>query len=216
MNIKAQFKNHGTKGFTLIELLISISIIVLLTGVVVFNQSDFSDQLALSNLTSEVSIQIREAQTYGISVREFAPGTDNFDVAYGVSFNLGNQGSSNTSFYSFADLPPQNGYFDTPTLCQPGPSSECLSRYNLLRGNTLTDMCVIQSNGDTVCSSAIGRIDMVFVRPNPTAKITLFNNAGSVVNSSYPGFQGAKLEFTSPHGKKQYIIVYVTGQISIQ
>jgi len=216
MNIKTQLKNYSTKGFTLIELLISISIIALLTGVVVFNQSDFADKLALTNLTSEISLQIREAQTYGISVREFAPGTNNFNVAYGVSFNLGNAGSSNTSFYSFADLLPQNGYFDTPTLCQPGPSSECLSRYNLVRGNTLTDTCVIQVSGDTTCRAGIGRIDIVFVRPNPTAKITLFNNAGSVVNSSYPGFRGVKLEFTSPQGKKQDIIVYGTGQISIQ
>lgn len=216
MNIQAQLKNYGTKGFTLIELLISISIIALLTGVVVFNQSDFSDQLALSNLTSEVSIQIREAQTYGISVREFAPGTDNFNIAYGVSFNLSNAGSSNTSFYSFADLEPANGYFDTPTLCQPGLTSECLSRYNLLRGNTLTNICVIKDNSSTTCKPELGRIDMIFVRPNPTAKITLFNGGGSIVNGLYNNFLGVKLEFTSPHGKKQYIIVYTSGQISIQ
>jgi prepilin-type N-terminal cleavage/methylation domain-containing protein len=216
MNINNQLKNYGTRGFTLIELLISISIIALLTGVAVFNQSDFSDQLALTNLTSEIDLQIREAQTYGVSVREFSPGTNNFNIAYGVSFNLGNPGSSNTSFFSFADLLPQNGYFDTPTSCEPGPSSECLSRYNLTRGNTLTDMCVIEAGGGTVCKAGVGRIDIVFVRPNPTAKIALFNNSGSVVNTTYPGFKGVKFEFTSPQGKKQYIIVYTSGQVSIQ
>ena len=66
MNILT-IKHPVSKGFTLIELLISMGIIALLTGVVVFNQSDFSDQLALSNLTNEIDIQIREAQTYGIS-----------------------------------------------------------------------------------------------------------------------------------------------------
>lgn len=209
-------KHLNLKGFTLIELLISISIIALLTGVVVFNQSDFSDQLALSNLTNEIDIQIREAQTYGISVREFAPGTNNFNIAYGVSFNLSNPGYSNTSFYTFADLNPQNGRYDSPTTCVPGSNSECLSRFNLSRGNILSDMCVILANGGTVCKAGMGRIDIVFVRPNPTAQITLIDNAGVIANGAYVGFLGVKFEFTSPKGKKQNITVYTSGQIAIQ
>ena len=207
-------KPKTIQGFTLVELLISISIIGLITAIVVFNQSDFSDRLSLSNTVSEIDVLIREAQVYGVSVREFAPATSEFNVAYGVSFNFNNTGSSNSSFLSFADRNPRNGYYDTPTTCVVGSASECLGRSNLLRGNTITSICVIQSNNATQCAPTVGRFDVTFLRPNPDARFAFFNNSGNQI--SYPNHKGAQVEITSPKGKKQYIFIYTTGQISVQ
>jgi len=202
------------KGFTLIELLVSLGIITIITSVVVFNQNAFTDQVALSNTGSEISLQIREAQTYGVSVREFAPGTSEFNVAYGVSFNLISlSGGSNNSYVYFADRGASaNGIYDTPTVCQPGITSECLSRLYVSRGNTITNLCALLSNG-TTCTNA-GRVDITFLRPYPNARLIFFNISGTQV--PFPTAQAAKIELSSPSGKKAYIVIYTTGQVSIQ
>lgn len=202
------------KGFTLVELLVSVAIIGVITSVVVFNQQDFTDQVALSNTMSEISLQIREAQTYGVSVREFNTGTQEFNLGYGVSFNINNTpGLSNSSYIYFADRPStsNNGTFDTPGSCLPGPSSECLSRVYLTRGNTITQLCALLS--DNTCPT-VARLDISFFRPYPNARIIFFNNAGTIV--PFPTAQAGKIEITTPSGKVQNIVVYTTGQIAIE
>ncbi len=206
-------EKRATRGFTLVELLISVSIMGLITGIVVFNQGEFSDNIALSNVVNEMELQIREAQVYGTGVREFSPGTNEFDAAYGVSFNIGSAGASNSSYISFADRGLQNGYFNTPASCQPGPSSECIRVHNLTRNNIITDLCVIQSNNSTVCNPTVARVDITFNRPDPVAKIKFFNASGGVTN--FVNHRGAQIEITSPKNKVMTIQVYTTGQIAI-
>jgi prepilin-type N-terminal cleavage/methylation domain-containing protein len=207
-------RTQKTQGFTLIELLIVISIIGIITGIVVFNQSGFADQISLSNTASEIDTIVREAQVYGVGVREFAPNTSEFALAYGASFNLGLSGSSNTSFIQFADRGTRNGAYDTPTTCQPGTTSECLGRYNLTRGNTITKLCVIQAAGNEQCSPQISRIDVTYVRPNPDARLVFYNSGGSQV--TFPNHRGMRVELTSPQGRIVNLYVYRTGQIAIQ
>jgi prepilin-type N-terminal cleavage/methylation domain-containing protein len=210
----AMIHMRNQKGFTLIELLIVISIIGIITGIVVFNQSGFADQISLSNTASEIDTIVREAQVYGVGVREFAPNTSEFALAYGASFNLGLQGSSNTSFIQFADRGTRNGAYDTPAACQPGTTSECLGRYNLTRGNTITRLCVIQAAGNEQCSPQVSRIDVTYVRPNPDARLVFYNSGGSQV--TFPNHRGARVELTSPQGRVVNLYIYRTGQIAIQ
>lgn len=214
MNVALNTGSTKSRAFTLIELLISLAIIALITGAVVFNQSDYSDRLSLSNAANDMVLDIRQAQIYGVSVREFAPGTSEFNLAYGISFNIGNPGSSNTSYILFADRAPSNGYYDTPLTCLPGALSECLDRSTLTRGNTITNLCVVKNDNSTQCAPSPGRIDITFLRPNPNANIIFFNNAGNQV--SFGNYKGAKIELTSPHGLKKYVYIYTTGQVSIQ
>ncbi len=203
--------NFFFKGFTLLELLVSIGIIGLITAVVVFNQKDFSDQVSLSNVANEIDLQIREAQVYGTSVREYS---GSFSNAYGVSFNIGNNGSSNSSFISFVDNQSVNGFYDSPGSCSPGSTSECLGRINLLRGNTITKICADKTGNPPSCSPAnIGRVDITFLRPSPEAKIFFFNPGG---NPFIPNYDSVSIELTSPKGKKMNVKVYTSGQIAVQ
>ena len=55
---------------------------------------------------------------------------------------------------------------------------------------------------------------MTFLRPYPNARLVFFDSSGSQV--TFAGTQAAKIELTSPSGKKQYVLVYVTGQVSVQ
>jgi prepilin-type N-terminal cleavage/methylation domain-containing protein len=205
------------QGFTLIELLVSLAIITVITSVVVFNQNNFADQVALSNTGSEIALQIREAQTYGVSVREFSPGTSEFNLAYGISFAIASGGASNNSYIYFADrnLPgnPQDGYYTSsnPAVCQPGATSECLGRLYISRGNIITNLCAILANGNCV---AVDRTDITFLRPYPNARLAFFHNGGIPFSPS--PLQGARITLSSPSGKTTNIDVYTTGQVSVQ
>lgn len=210
-------KSVSLQGFTLVELLVSLGIIAMITSVVVYNQNAFTDDVALMNTASEIALQIREAQTYGVSVREFSPGTQEFDVAYGVSFTITSGGASNNSYIYFADrnLPsgPQDGYYTSAVAgaCQPGSTSECLGRLYISRGNTIFNLCAILSGGN--CTT-LDRADITFLRPYPNARFALFNNGG--LPYSPASLQGVRITLRSPGGKTTNINVYTTGQVSIQ
>lgn len=165
-------KRNLNRGFTLVELLVTISIFVILTGVVLFNQSRFNSTILLKNLAYDTALTIRQAQTYGINIKEFNTGEsgaqDQF-VPYGVHFYK----NANKSFILFADtefslddpnkiLHPYTGVVGT---CN--PSEGCVNRYSIKRGNYISDLCV-EANGS--CSS-VNTLDIIFRRPNPDAKI---------------------------------------------
>ncbi len=209
MDSSPQLKKY-VSGFTLIELIISVGIIALITGIVVFNQGDLSDEVSLNNVTNDIALQIRESQVYGISVRELAPSTQNFSIAYGVDFNIGS-GGNNSIFYGFADQN-SNTYFDTPSTCSIG-TNECIAINRISRGNVVSGLAVITAQNNLV---SVGRVDISFLRPNPAANITLFDASGNNITSSYAGMLGAKITLTSPKGNTKAITVYSTGQISVQ
>ena len=97
MNIK--LKKNGllsknltpSKGFTLIELLVTLSLFVVLTTIVIFSQSKFNGSILLTNLAYDVALTVRQAQSYGVNVREVASDTSTgFKHAYGVHFDIAN------------------------------------------------------------------------------------------------------------------------------
>jgi len=201
-------KKNGA-GFTIMELTVSVVIIALITAIVVYNQGDFSDQVALSNNVHEIEILVREAQVYGISVRESSPSSGVFSLAYGVDFNL-LSGGGNNFIISFIDTD-QNGYFtQTGQMCQPGVN-ECQIRYNITRNNTISSLNAIQSN-DVL--APVSRIAFTYLRPNPAARFKFYNSGASEV--TYPGHKGARITFLSPKGKTQNIYIYTTGEVQIQ
>jgi len=210
-------------GFTLIELLVTLSVIALITGVVVFNQDNFADQLALANATSDLELEIREMQVYGVSVREYQPNSNLFNYSYGVTLNTnivtGVLGL--VSAWSFIDVN-ANGRYDISgswATCTLGGVAECLKINKISRGVTISDLCVINSSGGQNCkssggSSVPGRIDITFLRPNPDARFYFKNLSGNVVN--FANHKGAKIQLRSPKGKTKDIFIYTTGQISIR
>lgn len=225
-NLSASLRTRTckSKGFTLIELMVSVVVIAMITAVVVYNQGDFADRISLANTASDLELQIREAQVYGVSVREFQPSTNEFNFAYGISFNLnafaGTLGP--TSFVAFADRVVKDGRYATPAswgTCTVGGTSECLKIYMLSRKNSITDLCVINNAGSDVCSSQgsgtrPGRIDLSFLRPDPSANMSFVDTNGS--QTTFPGHKGMKVKITSPKGNLKTITVYTTGQIAVQ
>jgi len=86
-----------SKAFTLIELLVVVSIIVLMTALTLPNYRSGDNQLAIQRSAHKVSQDLRRAQEFGISVKEFngsVPG------GYGIYFDL----DEPDRYIMFADL----------------------------------------------------------------------------------------------------------------
>ena len=202
---------YKKEGFTLVELLVSLGIMVTILTLVLSNQSKYTEGAALTGLADDISLDLLQAQTYGVSVREFAPGTEEFDAAYGVSLNLIPQGGNSTYIY-FADRGVKNQIYDSGLTCPIDASSECIKKNIISRGNTISGLCYILKNGQEQCN--LGRIDITYLRPDTKANIIFFAQNGSVLNT--PNAVAARINVSSPSGATRSIYVYKSGQISVQ
>lgn len=200
------------RGFSLPELLVTIAIISAVMTVVVFNQRTYSEGAALSNIIDNLSSNISQAQVYGIAVREVAPGSDDFNSAYGLAFSLLEE-SSDTSYLFFVDKDTSNHY-SGDWDCQTGEAFECIEKINLNSGFFIEEFCVVRANGTDQCGNVTSRVDVTFLRPNTDARIIFFNNGGQEFNP--PNMIGVRINISSSQGATRSVIIYKTGQVSVE
>lgn len=195
------------RGFTLIELLVSVSIIIIITTIALVQQNRFNETLALTNLAYEVGLSVRQAQVFGISVREFEGSarigaTDNF--LYGVHFE--HDPSNRTEYTLYADL--NDDQMFTGDL-------EVVETTTITRGNFIDRFCGIR-NGAATCSSGIDTVGTLqnlsiqFRRPNPDAVIVGSTGSGSQV------YESAVIVLRSQADATRCVRVRPTGQVSIE
>lgn len=175
-------------GFTLVELLVSIAIFTLITTIAVFNHAQFNSSILLTDLAYEAALTIRQAQVYGITVRQSS--TNGYDSGYGVHF----QTNDPTTYKLFEDMPTPNHICDSTECSSP------IESYTIQKGNQVTRLC---ADGDCTKTS----LDISFIRPNPDAFITA-NGVGTLYNE-------AVICLKSPQGIARRAIVESTGQISV-
>jgi hypothetical protein len=173
-----------------------ISIVTLISSTTLFNHSKFNSSVTLENLAYEVALTIRQAQFFGMYVREVNLGTANFDTGYGVYFN---KGTDPTSFIFFADLDDDNIYDAT---------GELLDKFNMVSGNNISSICVDNGSG---CTS-VNEVYISFKRPNPDAIIKTNNYSNCTTGCSL-----VKIYIGTPRENVSDKIVTVSsvGQISI-
>lgn len=187
------------KGFSLIELIVVVAIITLLTSATLFSHSRFSGGVTLESLAYEIALTVRQAQFFGINVRNVG---GVFDAGYGVYFDKNNP----TSFILFADTNDDRFYS--------GPS-EIIEVYTITRGNQIKYLCV-----DSECVnpevSIVEGLQITFVRPEPDAVIKTTNTtlcgAGTSLECGL-----AEIHIGSPkeNTPDKIISVGVTGFISV-
>jgi type II secretory pathway pseudopilin PulG len=204
-------KKKKDNGFTLVEVLVSMSIVVTILGVIVMNQSTYTTSSTLASIADHISLTLSEAQVYGVSVKEVTPGSNNFSAAYGVEFSLVSNSGSNDAYIFYADTD-NSGTYDRGWSCSVGGISECISKTVLQTGYTVSTICEIPLSGAEVCGP--GKVDITFARPNTDAKIAYFDSAGNPI--TFPSPKGARITLVSPTNKTLSVVVYNTGQISVQ
>ena len=206
--IKKQ-KNNKKSGFTLVELLITISIFVVITGVVLVNSNDFDNTILLHNFTYDVALTIEQAQTYGVNAKENSLG--NFNTAYGVYFNTA---ESTTNFILFNDLPDSNGnvdykytnYYGNDNLSCSTSDTECIQKYSMTRGTFIKSMCA--AGKDNNCDP-VSELSILFQRPNLDALIYTFDSGRAT--STY-----ARIVLSAVNGATSTVVVTSAGQIYTQ
>ena len=197
--------NKNNKGFSLVELLVSIAIITLIISTVLYNYGGFNDRLAISAAAQEIAVAVRQAQTYGLTVKEVIVGGGGFSSAYGVYFDFN---SDPTNYYIFADTN-SNGKYDVGSGCSSG-STECIEKFILRNGVTITNVC-----NESACPplASVKMMDVTFLRPNPDARIYFTNGGGQIVVG--PSLTG-KVVLTSKKGNTVTVTIESTGQVSVQ
>jgi prepilin-type N-terminal cleavage/methylation domain-containing protein len=214
-------------GFSLTELMVSIVIMLTIVSVVVLGQSKYTSDASLRNLANDIGLALREAQIYGISVKEFKSisVTTDFSVAYGMNFNIttaangsGNPGATNAYIF-FADRGAvrdgiYGGSFNCPadTILAP---SECIKKVSISNNNKIQDLCFVLSSGAEQCGT-IGRVDVSFLRPDTKANIKFFNLQNTLLSVPEANYKGARIKLVSPSNGTHYVDVYKTGQISVR
>lgn len=180
------------------ELLVSVAIFTVITAVALFNNAQFNSSIVLTNLSYEIALSIRQAQTYGISVRAPA-GSSVFQSGYGVHFT-----EDSSSYILFEDKDPNltNETLDSNKAYD--GSNEDLRVFNITKGNYISKLCVT-NNSSTNCYPSV---DFVFLRPDPDA---IIRRAGSTTN-----YQSGYICVTSStNNQHRKILINNTGQVSV-
>lgn len=197
-------------GFSLIELLVVVAIMTIITSVVLVSQGRFGSSIILSNLAYDMALSIREAQSYGLSVRESSPGSKRFDVGYGIHFSTDRR----DSYILFADIKNDDGdsqqYNTSISPCS--SNSECVKEYKIGRGNTIIKFCGVKDAGGTeeMCSDDTKKYFLDIVFPRAESDATFTTNLGT-------GFRAVRVYIKSPDGLHTRIIeTTITGQIFVK
>jgi len=209
-------KNNLRSGFTLIELLVAIVIFVITTGIVVFSQNKFDNGILLDNLAYDIAITIRQAQSFGVNVKESGTGISNgVFPPYGVYFDLTLSGT-NKNFIFFSDTINSAGQ-SIPDLIFNGNETclandpECVQKYSIKRGSYIKSICAGTSIVNCL-SNQTDQLTIVFKRPNPDA---LIYNSSDTERSNPLTY--AKITVSSADGTAtRNIIVTNVGQIYVE
>ena len=86
------------RGFTLIEMLVVLSIVIIITGIVIFNVGTERQNSALLRSAQKLSLDLRRAQNFALSSKTYK--TSGVPCGWGVHFN----GAGSISYIIFADM----------------------------------------------------------------------------------------------------------------
>lgn len=223
-----------SRGFTLVELLVTLVVFGAVTVFVLLIYSRVSSQLKTTALAYEVALSLREAQNYGVSVREFRSGSAaTFDAAYGLHFDTG----SDARFVLFSDARRDergvmNLFYDgdNDNGCIGSAGSECVSVYKIGRGNRIYKFCGVlptdggrdaapeqkreecsrESTPPSNPSPTVTYLDIMFKRPNPDAVIRTNRSGGT------ERYKAARIYLVSGTGESRVVEAVNTGQISVK
>jgi len=178
----------------MVELLVTITIVVLVTGVIMIRYSSFNSSVLLSGQAYVTAFDIREAQSLAVSVRG---NQSEFREEYGLYFDLSNP----TSYILFQD-DDTNGshspvrYHESEAI---GSPIRVDSRFRIL------DICAT-SGGSQTCS--ISNLAISFKRPDFDA--AFYSTSVGAISSVEIVLGSADSSIT------RSVVVYASGQISVE
>lgn len=192
------------KAFTLVELMVTIAIFAFITAFLAIKYGNSNQGIIVTNLAYDVALTIRQAQSYGLNVKEastacltYSGGSGTFQCAYGLFISSATTPTGlNKQFIFFADRNADQQY-------NPG---EEISVYQMKRNIYLNRICT-----DLGCTQTTPNVNVMFLRPNPDALLYRSGTPATLISGGL-----VKMELRSPDGSTKNIVVRKTGQISIE
>ncbi len=179
-------------GFTLVELMVTITIVVLVTGLIMIQYSSFNNSVLLTDQAYLTAFDIREAQSLSVSARGLGSG---FRQEYGLYFSL------DTAFKNKYLLFQDTGTIE-PAHYETG--EEVGVPYKVDPRFIISNICGTTGGVETC---GLNSLAISFKRPNFDA---VFYSPG--VNP-----ESVRIQFTPLNGAlSRSVIVYKTGQVSVQ
>lgn len=190
------------------ELIVVASIMSAIMLLITFNSRRFNDDLALQAAADEISLAMRQAQSFGISIMQAQPGSSDFNKSYGIAFDL----QSPTNFFIYSDTNGDRKY-DGTVPC--AGTDECREKSVLRGGVSLRRVCAAYMNDTLTCFNGTARyLVLTYVRPNPEPVIKVLDTT----KAEFAGpWKTAYVELVNSNGALIYVVTdYLSGQIMIQ
>jgi len=201
-------------GFTIVELLVSLVIITIITAIVNTGRAQYENSLLLTNLSYDIALAIREAQVYGVNVRESGAGSLLFETGYGVHFDT----AAPTTFTLFADKSETSGR--ESLVDHRYVEGEKVREYTIKYNNTIFALCTVLLGGTACNPTTI--LDITFHRPDPDACFSPDGKAFlTKAKTATPDCVSltknieARITVKAANGNVRCVRVFTTGQIQI-
>lgn len=186
------------KGFSLLEMMAVLGIFGIISSIVMFNYGKFTSETMLTNMAYEVALSIREAQIYGVSVRNAGEDTPSFNAPYGI--HIPPTGDNLNQYILFKDND-DDGDIDASSCLG---SLECITPYTIQRNIFITSVKTRTGGG---CPSRNDGFSILFKRPNPEPFFSVGGNGVAEVEITLESRDGTT---------QRYVIIANNGQISVQ
>lgn len=205
------------RAFTLVELVIAVTIFVIMTSLLMARYGNFNQNVLLTNLAYDVSVTLRTAQTYGLSIKNISENVlvpdvveiaSGFQNAYGVHFE-----KDSDEFVLFSTPSGSSANANNTYEGDTNSGDTEINKYFLKRGAKISGFCVGIGPGNG-CSSDVQELDITFKRPNPNAIICKQLNAGTINCSSDDTY--AEIYIKGTDDSIRTVIVRNNGQISVK
>lgn len=195
--------SNKNSGMTFIELIVVMGIFTAISATVLFNYRDFSDGVALQNLSQEIALQGKRAQTLASQGRRPVLTIDQINntagllpddwvSSYGIAFDVVEHPKS---FMFYFNSPVYYEFFDSETSAERNlyfrdfvdmtyggcgqATSECIEEIVITDGSYIDLICIdaepqINPNCDTGVGFSAEQIHISYTRPQLEAYILAF------------------------------------------
>lgn len=188
-----------SRGFSLVELMITMSIMVMVTSAVLVKNAGFSSSTLLASQAQEIALDIRSTQQLGVNSLIESTGSDL--PAAGMYFDAAEPGQ----YQLFIDNDDDNRY----------DAGEETGEAFLLDSRFVIQEICHEESGARECGSA-RKASVAFRRPNFDAIIRSSNASGSGYGMTGRTWIEIVVAPVNGNGNTRSVIVYETGQISLE
>ena len=212
----------------MVELLVTLSVFTVISALTLANYPKFNNQTAITGLAQQIAISIREAQVYGVAVKNASSTASivspNVYPAYGIFFattSVGTTYGNDTAYSVFFDRVTSLG---APPYFRPlgdnffSDSGELVETVKIQNGSKIVGICAVPTSGSSC--NAVDSAFVVFRRPNPDAIIkTVATGSGTWPYTTPTLIDNQRLEVTirsRDQNITKIIQVFSSGQITVK